>query len=191
MVSSPTLANGTSGLGFCKASGTSLAGRWMITVAFDNCGKKLESVNDAFTGRGRDVNVLTSVVMHCGNQRLSMLPVGSPSASLYWFFVYDYFASWRSKSCFVVIHKTMKVLRGRELWMQSRGSKKIQRDFRLWQECVPQVQWEGGVNRGEPGHKVFLESTDGAFRGVASMAVRWHQLVSDIIDGEEALQSGR
>jgi hypothetical protein len=52
------------------------------------------------------------------------------------------------------------------------------------------VQWEGGVNRGEPGDKVFLESPDGALRGVASMAVRWHQLVSDIIDGKEILQSG-
>jgi hypothetical protein len=37
---------------------------------------------------------------------------------------------------------------------------------------------------------VLLESSDGAFRGVASMAVRRHQLVSDIIDGEEILQSG-
>jgi hypothetical protein len=74
----------------------------------------------------------------------------------------------------------MKLISGKELWMQSRGSQEIQCDFRLWQESVPQVQWEGGVNRGEPRHKVFLESTDGAFRGIASMAARWHKLVSDI-----------
>jgi hypothetical protein len=47
------------------------------------------------------------------------------------------------------------------------------------------VQWERGVNRGEPGHKVFLEIPDGAFRSVASMTVRRHQLVSDIIGCEE------
>jgi hypothetical protein len=81
----------------------------------------------------------------------------------------------------------MEVHSGRELWIQSRGSQEIQRDLRLWQESVPQVQWKGGVNRGEPGHKVFLESPDGAFSSVASMAVRWHQLVSDIIGGEEIL----
>jgi hypothetical protein len=75
--------------------------------------------------------------------------------------------------------------------MQSRGPQEIQRDFRLWQESVPQVQWKGGVNRGEPGHKVFFESSDSAFREVAAMAMRWHQLISDIIDGEEILQSGR
>jgi hypothetical protein len=75
-----------------------------------------------------------------------MLPVGSPSASFSWFFVCNYFASWRSKSCFVVIHKNMKVSSGGELWMQSRGSQEVQRDFRWWQESVPQVQWEGGVN---------------------------------------------
>jgi hypothetical protein len=37
---------------------------------------------------------------------------------------------------------------------------------------------------------VLLEGPDGAFRGVALMTVRWNQLVSDIIDGEEILQSG-
>jgi hypothetical protein len=52
------------------------------------------------------------------------------------------------------------------------------------------VQWEGGFNRGEPGYKVFLESPVGAFRGVALLSVRWHQLVSDIIDGEEIFSSG-
>jgi hypothetical protein len=75
-----------------------------------------------------------------------MLPVGSPSTSLAWFLVCDDFASWQSKSCFVVIHKTMKVSSGGELWMQSRGSQEIQCDLRLWQESVPQVQWKGGVN---------------------------------------------
>jgi hypothetical protein len=37
---------------------------------------------------------------------------------------------------------------------------------------------------------VFFEGPDGAFSGVAAMVVRWYQLVSDIIDGEEILQSG-
>jgi hypothetical protein len=36
---------------------------------------------------------------------------------------------------------------------------------------------------------VFLEGPDGSLLGAASMTVRWHQLVSDIIDGEEILQS--
>jgi hypothetical protein len=109
-------------------------------------GKEFKSVHDAFTGRGRDVYILTSVMMHCGTQRVSMLTVGSPGVSLSWFLVCNYFASWRIKSCFVVVHKTMKVNSGGELWMQSRGSQEIQRDFRLLQESVPQVQWEGGVN---------------------------------------------
>jgi hypothetical protein len=37
---------------------------------------------------------------------------------------------------------------------------------------------------------VFFEGPDGALCGVAALAVRWYQLVSDIIDGEEKLQSG-
>jgi hypothetical protein len=37
---------------------------------------------------------------------------------------------------------------------------------------------------------VFFEGPDGAFRGIAVIAVSRHQLVIDIIDGEEILQSG-
>jgi hypothetical protein len=80
---------------------------------------------------------------------------------------------------------------GRELRKQPRCPQEIQRDFRLWQESVPQVLWKGRINRGEPGHKVFFESSDGAFSGIASMTVRRHQLVRDIVDGEVILQSGR
>jgi hypothetical protein len=119
-----------------------------------------------------------------------MLPVRSPSSLLAWFLVGDDFASWRSKGCLVVIHESMVLRGGRELWMQTRGPQEIQCDFRLWQESVPQVHWEGGVNRGEPGHQVFLESPDGALFSVASMTVRQHRLISDIIDSEEILQSG-
>jgi hypothetical protein len=53
------------------------------------------------------------------------------------------------------------------------------------------VQWKCGVNGGYPCHKVFFESPDGAFRGVAAMAVRRHKLVIYIIGGEKNLQSGR
>jgi hypothetical protein len=119
-----------------------------------------------------------------------MLSVRSPSSPLSWFLVCNDFSSWRSKSCFVVIHKSMVVRGGGELRMQAICPQEIQCDFRLWQESAPQVHWEGGVNLGEPGHKVFLESPDGAFRSFASMTVRRNQLISDIIDGEEILQSG-
>jgi hypothetical protein len=37
---------------------------------------------------------------------------------------------------------------------------------------------------------VLFESSDGTFRGVAAMAVRRHQLVLHIIDGEKSLQIG-
>jgi hypothetical protein len=38
---------------------------------------------------------------------------------------------------------------------------------------------------------MFFESSDGAFSGVAEIAVRRHQLVLYIIGGEKFLQSGR
>jgi hypothetical protein len=53
------------------------------------------------------------------------------------------------------------------------------------------VQRKGRVYRGEPRHKVLFESPDGAFRGVAAMAVRRHQLVIHIISGGKILQSSR
>jgi hypothetical protein len=38
---------------------------------------------------------------------------------------------------------------------------------------------------------VFLEIPDGALCSIASMTVRRNQLISDVIDCEEILQSGR
>jgi hypothetical protein len=49
------------------------------------------------------------------------------------------------------------------------------------------VQWEGGVNLGEFGYKVFLEGPDGAFNSVEYMTARRNQLVSDIMFVEEIL----
>jgi hypothetical protein len=40
----------------------------------------------------------------------------------------------------------MVVRGGGELRMQARCPQEILCDFRLWQESVPQVHWEGGVN---------------------------------------------
>jgi hypothetical protein len=56
-------------------------------------------------------------MMHDVTQQVSMLPVGSPCLPLSWLLVWNDFASWQSKSYFVVIHKTMEVRSGRELWM--------------------------------------------------------------------------
>jgi hypothetical protein len=47
-----------------------------------------------------------------------------------------------------------------------------------------------GSTEESPATKCSL-SPDGAFGGVALMTGRRHQLISDIIDGEEVLQSGR
>jgi hypothetical protein len=42
-----------------------------------------------------------------------------------------------------------------------------------------------------PCYKVFFESPDGAFRGIAAMTVRRDQLIINIIGGEKNLQYGR
>jgi hypothetical protein len=47
------------------------------------------------------------------------------------------------------------------------------------------VQQKGEVYLREPSYKVFFESPDGAFRGVAAMAVRRDQLVIYIIGSEQ------
>jgi hypothetical protein len=101
--------------------------------------KQVESVHDALTGRGGDVRILTSVMMHCGPQGIAMLAVGCPSVSLSWFLVCNDFASWRSKDCLAVIHEAVEVSSGGQLWMQSRGPQEIQDDFRLRSASVPQV----------------------------------------------------
>jgi hypothetical protein len=45
------------------------------------------------------------------------------------------------------------------------------------------------VYRGETCDKVLFESTDGAFSGVAAMALRRHQLLLHIIGGEKSFKA--
>jgi hypothetical protein len=71
--------------------------------------EELECVNDAFTSRVRDLDILTSIMMHCWAQGIAMFPVGRPSASLAWFLVCNDFSPWQGKICFVIIHEAMRV----------------------------------------------------------------------------------
>jgi hypothetical protein len=54
----------------------------------------------------------------------------------------------------------------------------------LSQKCNGKV----GSTEERPVTKFSLKGSDGAFGSVASMAMMWHQLVSDIVDGKEILQ---
>jgi hypothetical protein len=95
--------------------------------------------------------------MHCGNQQVSMLPVGSPSASLSWFFVCNYVASWRSKSCLIVIHETIKVSSDRELRMQSQ----VRRRFNVSSACGKSMSHKcngkAGSTEESPATKCYLK----------------------------------
>jgi hypothetical protein len=51
------------------------------------------------------------------------------------------------------------------------------------------MQWKGGVHRGEPCHKLFIESSDGTFSGIAAMEVGQHQLVIYVIGGEKIFKA--
>jgi hypothetical protein len=53
------------------------------------------------------------------------------------------------------------------------------------------VQWKCGIYWGEPCHKVFFESPNGAFSGIETVAVGRYKLVLHVIGGEKVLQSGR
>jgi hypothetical protein len=108
-------------------------------VAFENCEGKLECVHDACAIRGRDVDILTAVVMHSWAQGISMLYVRCPSSSSFWVLVCNEFTSWRCKRCLVVVHEAIKVSRSGQLWVQSGGPQEIQVDFRLGQKSVPQM----------------------------------------------------
>jgi hypothetical protein len=52
------------------------------------------------------------VLMHYGTQRVSMLPVWSPSSRLPWFLMCNDFASLRGKGYFVVMYHPMEVRSG-------------------------------------------------------------------------------
>jgi hypothetical protein len=92
----------------------------------DNCGTgelrggKFQCVNYPFAGSGGDVKILTSVMVHGGNQRVAMLAMDCPSSPFGRLFMcYDFASWWWSKSSFVVIHHAVIMCCSGQLWMLS------------------------------------------------------------------------
>jgi hypothetical protein len=110
---------------------------WKTIVALGNCGEKIECVYYAFASRGRDVHVLTSIMMHGWAQGIAMLSVRCPSSSFCWFLVRHNNASLRCKRCFIVINEATEVSCSEQLWVQSRGSQKIQSNLRFGAKVRP------------------------------------------------------
>ncbi len=64
----------------------------------------------------------------------------------------------------------------------------MQGDERLGKQSIPKVQWEIRIGAAEAFDKVILERADHAFGGIASVSVRWCELIVDAFGLEEVLK---
>ena len=76
-----------------------------------------------------------------------------------------------------------------QLGVDARSSYEVERQDRLVEEAIPEVEREVRVNAAEAGDEVILEGANGAFRGIAAMDPRGGQLEVDVGIMEEALQN--
>ena len=72
-----------------------------------------------------------------------------------------------------MVKATMELGVGGEARIDSRTTKEIQGDERMWQEAVPKVKREVLVSAAETGYKVVLEGAHGAFSCIAGMDMGW------------------
>ena len=90
--------------------------------------------------------------------------------------------------CFVEVKVAVDLGVGRELGVHSRCAKEIKSDAALWNEFIPEADWEVGVGAAEAGNQMVFEGSDAAFGGVASMCVWGHQLKVDALGLEILLE---
>jgi len=64
----------------------------------------------------------------------------------------------------------------------------IQDQLGLWEQLVPQVEWEVFVSAAKPSYEMIFKCVDGAFGNIATMDVLQHQLKINIHCCKEVLE---
>ena len=92
--------------------------------------------------------------------------------------MYEDFASRGSQRGRIVIELfTENGLIRRLCGIRPRVAEEIECEFRLGEQPVPQTNRKIVINRTQTGDEVILECSNGPFGGIASMSMRWYQLV--------------
>jgi hypothetical protein len=101
--------------------------------------------------------------------------------------MYQDFCAWRRKRSPVVIEGSIRLsLRGKS-WIYARRAHEIQRLGALADQAAPQMHRKGGVEAGEPGHKMIFPNADGPFGSISVMIVRRDELVGYVVLSNELL----
>jgi RNase P/RNase MRP subunit p29 len=113
--------------------------------------------------------------------------MGRPSFSNGGLFVDEDASAGRGERGAVVIKRAMELCVGREGGVDARTTEEIETKQSVGNEAVPKVKRKIRVRTAQPGNKVILEGTDGAFGGVATVQMGWCQLEVDLVGRHKGL----
>ena len=103
----------------------------------------------------------------------------------------DDWASKRNNGSGVIVEGAIEVLPRGDGRVEGGLAKKVESDFCLVQEKVPEVIGEIWRDASEDGEEVGLESLDGSLCCIATMHVRWNELELDApISSHDSLEFG-
>ena len=97
-------------------------------------------------------------------------------------------------TCFsraIEVERTVELGVGGDVGVDVRCAQKVERDFGLGQELVPEVEGEVLVDAAEASDEVVLERADGAFGRVAAMHASGRELEVDALLMHELLEDSR
>ena len=106
--------------------------------------------------------------------------MGCPGLAVVRFDMGQHTNSRRSNGGPIKVKVSVNLSPGREFWIDSGSPHQIEREKTLGEEPVPQVHGELGVNTAKASNQMVLESSDGAFSGIAPVDTRRDQLVINI-----------
>ena len=135
---------------------------------------------DAFCVSAWDVYAVASVVVRGRSEVPSIYTVGGGAgAAVVGCLVYYESHAWRCNWCAVEIKSTVWLGFCQQYWVDTGRAEKVECQGGMWDEAVPEMQWEVWVAAAQASDEVIRLCLDLLLWGVGAMQVWGHELKLD------------
>ena len=144
-------------------------------------GHPFKGVDDAGASGGLHPDVVAAVVSHCRANVEAFACVWGPGGAVFGADVGEDFGAGWGKWRPVEVKLAVELCIGGEVGVDARGAEEIQGDYCLGNEFVPEVEWEGGIDRAKTSNEVVFEGLDGSFGFVSAVEASRGELYVDVV----------
>ena len=143
-------------------------------------GKELHGPCDAFFVSSQPKNAVKTVVIWRRNNVPAVDTVRRPCAAFIRCFMQENFNAKGRERCFIITESSVEESFVRELWVDLRGTQKIESCGGKRNQAAPQMHGKVGMDTAQFDKRVIFERANGLFRLIRAMDVEWDALKRNI-----------